>query len=110
MQTDNVFARKEYIEREAAKLHIFEYGIKHRDNGVIASACENLERQMNSIPAADVVPVRHGKWEWNDNNGYYYCSLCKSIAPKEDQDGNYYDWVNYCPNCGALMDKDGDGE
>lgn len=60
------------------------------------------------IPAADVQEAKRGHWEWNDDNGYYYCPFCKSIAPKEDQDGNYYDWVNYCPNCGALMDKDGD--
>ena len=47
----------EYIEREAAKLRIFEYGVRHRDNSSISFACENLERQMNSIPAADVRPV-----------------------------------------------------
>lgn len=50
----------EYIEREAAKLRIFEYGVKHRDNANIASACENLERQINYIPAADVRPVVRG--------------------------------------------------
>ena len=48
----------EYIEREAAKLRIFEYGVRHRDNSSISFACENLERQMNSIPAADVRPVK----------------------------------------------------
>lgn len=47
----------EYIEREAAKLCIFEYGVKHRDNASIASACENLERQINFIPSADVIEV-----------------------------------------------------
>ena len=66
-----------YIEREAAKLLIFEYGVKHRDNANIASACENLERQINSIPAADVRPVPDGGiGEMSDGyhtfNGLYY--------------------------------------
>ena len=46
-----------YISREAAKLLIFEYGIRHRDNVSIASTCENLERQINHIPSADVRTV-----------------------------------------------------
>lgn len=67
----------EYIEREAAKLRIFEYGVRHRDNSSISSACENLERQMNSIPAADVRPVPDGGiGEMSDGyhtfNGLYY--------------------------------------
>ncbi len=47
----------DYIKRVDAKLRIFEYGVKHRDDWSIASACENLERQMNAIPAADAVEV-----------------------------------------------------
>ena len=55
---DGGLTMAEYIEREAAKLRIFEYGVRHRDNSSISFACENLERQMNSIPAADVRPVK----------------------------------------------------
>ena len=67
----------DYISRLDVKLHIFEYGVRHRDNGSIASACENLERQMNSIPAADVRPVPDGGiGEMSDGyhtfNGLYY--------------------------------------
>lgn len=82
----------EYISREAA--------LQAQNKSMNLAECR---KRLERIPAADVVPVRHGKWEWNDDNGYYYCSLCKSIAPKEDQDGNYYDWVSYCPHCGADM-------
>lgn len=66
----------EYIEREAAKLRIFEYGVRHRSNSSISSACENLERQMNSIPAADVRPVvlcRDCKYYFKDADGYEMC-------------------------------------
>ena len=46
-------------------------------------------------PTADVVEVKHGEW---DNNGdFYQCSNCSNFT-------NYnYD---YCPYCGAKMDKE----
>lgn len=53
---------------------------------------------------ADAVPVKPGKWEWNTNNGFYYCSNCQTVSPKEDQDGEYCDCPNYCPGCGAKME------
>lgn len=61
---------------------------------------------INGIPAADVAPIRRGRWtdhsdEWD--GGYYECSVCGEAftfiegTPKE----NLY---NYCPNCGAKME------
>lgn len=90
----------EYIEREMAKLRIFEYGVKHRDNANIASACENLERHMNDIPAADVRPVRRGKWidhqegRWIYAKCYAKCSECGTVHDVKS---------NFCPSCGADM-------
>lgn len=51
------------------------------------------------IPAADVMPVRHGRWKWYDSFSCR-CSECEKywIAP-----GDQYDY-HYCPNCGAKMD------
>ena len=110
----------EYIEREAAKLRIFEYGVKHRDNANIASACENLERQISAIPAADVRPVVRGKWKkvgtqmhLNLDNareqyrelGYPHrnieclqCSNCRMVS-MVDESIRY----EFCPHCGADM-------
>lgn len=52
----------------------------------------------SSIPAADVVEVKHG--EWLGERGEYECSVCGNEAP----DDNY--WPSpYCPCCGAKMDK-----
>ena len=64
------------------------------------------------IPAADVIPIRHGKWivkgdaQPISNDKIYGCSLC------DDKNRRYYKWQlsNYCPNCGALMDKDDNEE
>ena len=51
------------------------------------------------IPAADVAPVRHGRW-LHRKNGIAYCSECEIEAVE--------DGTEYCPNCGAKMDG-GDG-
>ena len=58
---------------------------------------------VRNFPAADVRENKRGRWEWNDNNGYYYCGKCGSISPMENQDGEYCDCPPYCPNCGAQM-------
>lgn len=52
----------------------------------------------------DVQKVVHAKWEWNDRNGYYYCSECNAASPREDQEGEYCDTPMYCHKCGAKMD------
>lgn len=95
-------ADKEYIEREAVlslkkpfpETHGF---ITLRRQYFISS--EAVER----LPAADVRPVVRGRWEWNFNNGYYYCSNCGAVSSREDQDGEYCDTPAFCPNCGADM-------
>ncbi len=53
------------------------------------------------LPAADVAPVRHGRWLCGD---YYdigdVCSEC-------DWDSQMtHPSYRYCPNCGAKMDKE----
>ena len=52
-------------------------------------------------PTVDVAPVVHGRWEIVDFAGSIRCSVCGQIM---DQD------FNYCPNCGAKMDGDGNGK
>ena len=61
--------------------------------------------KIKAIPAADVAQVRHGQWvkrgcKWQCTN----CKVLMSIdgTPKENL-------LNYCPNCGCLMDG-GDDE
>ena len=61
---------------------------------------------VRELPAADVVPVRHGRWERKaDPYGFFdtspVCSVCDCTTKWREE-------YLYCPNCGALMDKDGD--
>ena len=49
------------------------------------------------ITAADVAPVRHGRWLCvdTDTEQFFLCNRCKKKEYWES---------NYCPNCGAKMD------
>ena len=85
----------EYIDRE-------EYCEKH-------CRCSNeyCDRQSCPIwkaPAADVVPVVHGKWvhipQTLNTLSQLRCSFCGWWSLDPSIDGAY----NYCPNCGAKMD------
>lgn len=61
-----------------------------------------VRNTLYRIPAADVVPVQHGRWE----NGH--CTRCgEDVASRLDIWTNIQRFL-YCPFCGALMDKDGD--
>ena len=59
-------------------------------------------KDVRNIPRADVVEVKHGRWEDRPieevslNGLFYKCSLCGKTTR--------YDLWNYCPNCGAKMD------
>lgn len=83
---------KEFIEREEAL-------------SAIKQAFEKGERPslyIKSIPAADVVEVRHGRWEKRGSK--WQCTGCKVLmsidgTPQENL-------LYYCPNCGAKMDKE----
>ena len=54
---------------------------------------------INSVPSADVAPVRHGHWD----TGYFHDRVC-SCCLHPDNDINDYAH-SYCPNCGAKMDE-----
>ena len=83
----------EYIEREMAKkeFNLYFGGVSH---AVIAS------KLLDSIPAADVAPVVHGRWIEKPFllGASNFCSLCDSFY------GMPHGKFNYCPNCGARMD------
>ena len=68
---------------------------------------ELCTHEINSIPAADVAPVRHGRWLTTDAYPHHlYCSVCYKTYAKNAKWVNELDLpTNYCPNCGALMEK-----
>ena len=94
----------EYIERETL-WRAFEYEPFY-DN---ADRDEIVLPKIDSFPAADVAPVRHGKWTTTSVEVFPGPSqfLCYSHKHEEcgfqyvDMNENGYD---YCPGCGAIMD------
>ena len=105
----------EYIEREAISEEIRKYYYKNPPNFSYGEGFDRgLDRAQRAIldaPAADVAPVRPGRWISLTEcaNEGVYCSICKKKVWKSD-----YAWCskksrnklrsNYCPNCGAKMD------
>lgn len=59
---------------------------------------------LHDLPAADVAPVVHGKW--NVSGGLLECQNCGEIY--STLGGNEGKAWNYCPDCGARMDGDCD--
>ena len=61
---------------------------------------------ISEMPTVDAVEVVHGKWEKRtDVFGFVRCSNCHDCNIYDDwADGKKW---NYCPNCGAKMDGDG---
>ena len=81
----------EYIEREAAlaqthEINIAEVGYRHR--------CIDPQA-IREIPAADVAPVRRGKW--TEEPLGFYCSECGHPI-------DFHEKTTYCPMCGAKME------
>ena len=82
----------DYIKREEAM------EIVKRTSGDYASAFAELRK----LPAADVAPVRHGRWALNKKYGDYECSECGQGDVKAMDFTNLK--MRYCPHCGARMD------
>ena len=62
-----------------------------------------LMEEIKAIPAADVAPVRHGRWVQAKAPFMNECEDC-SVCGYRTVWGHRY---NYCPNCGAKMDLEG---
>ena len=84
----------EYIKRTLAKA---EFTGNFRDEYPTAL----IHALIDSVPAADVAPVRRGKWV-HTFGGYVNCSECNA-TPLLDGEREYVE-TPYCPNCGAKMD------
>lgn len=91
---------KEYIERAAAMESIL--GLTIVDPAV-AQYANAVCYHLQNLPAADVAPVRHGRWKLvgadkRGRGGNWECT-------GRDGCGKSYPYrCDYCPKCGAKMD------
>ena len=131
----------EYIKREAVINEIEGttwYHINCQKNLVEGAACEadalykatDIYNVIKSVPAADVVEVKHGEWvEDGYDDIHCICSCCGAEAQYTStfEETFDYDWEEnlcstgyeetreyirtpFCPNCGAKMDGKEIGE
>ena len=104
----------DYISREAAVKIAEKYGL---GNGSVlgrhTGLADCIAIEIEGLPAADVEPVRHGRWEGYTHSCYcgidqcgdpifrekpvYYCSNPKCRRKTVVKE-------NFCPSCGAKMD------
>ena len=85
----------EYIEREAAITALLNDAPEQ-----VGYSREDAADCIRYMDAADVAPVRHGRWKCNKP-----CPVC-GVDRFEGLDADIWaDWEPpYCPNCGAKMD------
>lgn len=99
----------DYISRKAA-IEAFE----NADADVLEDygdgACDwgfgmkNIQEVLNSVPSANVEPVRHGRWKSSKiRSEIERCSKCEKVF----RHPSFYVY-KFCPNCGAKMDLEDD--
>lgn len=95
----------DYISRDMAIARLTKVEVTNR-----LATMTDAKREIAEMPAADVVPVRHGEWiigvgddefdikcskcGWNDIFDVAGVAAVKRISKT----------MHYCPNCGAKMD------
>ena len=92
----------EYIERETAVAWFMPYAHAGEsiDTDVVIS-------DIKGMKAADVAPVRHGRWVLDEKRYVVYCSECSEPVSYYPNIRDVREENHYCPNCGAKMDLEG---
>lgn len=92
----------DYISRDMAIARLTKVEVPNR-----LATMTDAKREIAEMPAADVAPVVHGRWEMrptgmaNDTGPEYkaYCTACN------EPNKQYH--PPFCPHCGAKMDGGG---
>ena len=90
----------DYIRRKDALSDVMCVGISCQECPFLINPVNGgckVENYIKSIPAADVIERKTGKWEIIDEvePRRYGCSNCKRMV---------WHTENFCPNCGAEME------
>ena len=96
----------EYIEREALKKEL-QKKVELSRKARYALIEEDFEDIINDMPAADVAEVKHGEWHCSSvsmKTRNITCRHCRRTETISNGRENF----DYCPNCGARMDGEGE--
>ena len=99
----------EYISREAVLEHLNKCKEDPLFDPDMARICFAISIFIENMQAADVQPVKRGKWDFQ---GYqlFKCTNCKEMftqnqleAMQNHKDCEECAFPNFCPECGADM-------
>ena len=85
---------------------------------VLPKLLRDVIKYIKEQPTVDAVEVVHGRWEPDlhhldgqpyKDEWYGYILKCSACGGTMMGDGDLVCRDNYCPNCGAKMDGDGNG-
>ena len=99
----------EYIKRDAVhdlvrSLTKYAWTSPNNTGHRVTVDSDDVNFGVDKIPAADVAPVRHGRWKCNKP-----CPVCGGDRFEGLDADIWADWEPpYCPNCGAKMDGGAD--
>lgn len=93
-----------YIDRDIALSHPFANGQYDKENANehFIFGYEGYKEWLEQLPTIEAEPVRHG--QWLTFGSMHSCSICGEtvLVPTTITGIPTYD---YCPHCGAKMDK-----
>lgn len=100
----------DYISRQAAvaAIHELKMSVCGYDNDALDVSL--IYEVLGEIPAADVQPIKRGRWFLRGGN--WCCSACnrKTLLTLESNIGGCKEYgtvkTDYCPNCGAKMESE----
>lgn len=108
----------DYISRKAAVKIATKYGLMNGSvRGQHTGLADCIAIEIAMLPAADVEPVRHGRWESYTHSRY--CGMDEYGDPIYRDGTVYYCFnpkcrrktvvkENFCPSCGSKMDLEED--
>lgn len=70
------------------------------EKSMVIVGADDVDFEVDKIPAADVAPVVHGKWKPTEYPIMSECEDCSECGYRTV----YGHGFKFCPNCGAKMD------
>jgi DNA-directed RNA polymerase subunit RPC12/RpoP len=103
MEEEMMATEKRLIDANALKIH------RMHNAGANHPLDVAYRKDIDNAPTVDAVEVVHGHWD--EDHWEYVCSCCQKHFTDELPWISHpeYGMPNYCPNCGAKMDGDGNG-